>query len=899
MGISSAEQQQLRMELLSDHAIDLSNYVDGVITLGCDQGWQDALELQAERTISRLDPNGELSQGEYASRQRSIYRSTSRKRIVTPDNNWNLYGVHLNRQGNVVDELEFFGQRLHPSNRQTATNNNTIKFDASGVRSMLYLPPITKEYAAEILGDYGFKEDEQEWSPGKIWQYIYSKTEIPVFVEESALKALASTSGGQLAIGLNGINSACQKKRTDLLRVGLVKLAKGGRRMTVRFDYGEPSEKGAQRLSNLLRRNGADAGWWCYLPHWHKKTDDYMAAIIRGEKDPIGRQDYGRVVGERLRDPYTRLERQWDGITIHREFEGADIIRALERSRIVALRGATGTAKSKAILAAVEQLESQQEERLTVLGVYCRASLVHKGAYEFGVRDLSAQPGSAEREYGFHEERTLRDGLFCCPESIHKPTSHEETLWLWSYLLQNEPRSVVLILDEIAQTMVHLLLTGTEKMPLVRRDCIQSLERLIKNPSVQVIAAEASLGDLELQWLKDISGNSPYLIKSDWIRKKTVYIGHCNKKNIQFVTALIGQRLKQGQSVWCGFGTKSNVEEVQACFKDHYRTLVIHGDNSSSQEVSDFVSNTEAVGPLYQLVIYSPAVSSGISMAATTVGMSGFVQQYAVPPEDALQALNRCRDASLRVLLIQKSAVQALVGTQQTTPKAVNQAYFAASASGEQIHYIQALQACSVPSLEYAIALEARVNQEALDNEHVLRSRLIEDGYEILPVELLMGEQDVVPSTCKQRGTSREKKLTLRQVLLRDLLLDQLTLKQASSRLHEATRNGLIVDLRNDDPAQAHEWLIRLRVKELCNLESFTVDTPEFKSVVDELKKLETKEVREVRKLFGRVSVPGPDSKVHAGPVLTLLRHAGFKAERLKRTSSRSPYTYSISPVME
>ncbi|MEB3202797.1 MAG: DUF3854 domain-containing protein [Synechococcus sp.] len=899
MRIRSTAKQQLELELLSNHAIDLSNYVEGVITLGCDDGWQDALERQAERTISRLDGNGELSQAEYASRQRSIYRSTSRKRMATPDNNWNLYGVHLDRQGNVVDELEFFGQRLHPSNRPTATNSKTIKFDASGVRSMLYLPPITKEYAAELLSNYGFIEDEQDWSPGKIWQYIYSNTEIPIIVEESALKALASTSGGQLAIGLNGINSACQKKRTDLLRAGLVKLAKGGRRMTVRFDHGKPSEQEAQRLSRLLRRHGADAGWWCYLPHWHKKTDDYMAAIIRGEKDPLGRQDYGRVIGERVRQPYSRLERQWDGITIHREFEGSDIIKAFEKSRIVALRGATGTGKSKAILAAVEQLESQQDERLTILGLYCRASLVHKGAYEFGVRDLSAQLGSAEREYGFHEDRTMRDGLFCCPESIHKPTSHEETLWFWSYLLQKEPRNVVLILDEIAQTMVHLLLTGTDKMPLVRRDCIQSLERLITNRGVRVITAEASLGDLELQWLKDISGTPPYFIKSDWIRKKTVYVGHCNKKNIQFITALIGQRLKQGQPVWCGFGTKTTVDEVQTCFKDHYRTLVIHGDNSSSQEVSDFVSNTEAVGPLYELVIYSPAVSSGISMAATKVGMSGFVQQYAVPPEDALQALNRCRDASLRVLLIQKSAVQALVGTQQTTPKAVNQAYFAASASGEQIHYIQALQACSLPSLEYAIALEARVNQEALDNEHVLRSRLVEDGYEVLPLQLLMDEQDVAPSTRKQRGTSREQKLTLRQTLLRDLLLDQLTLKQASSRLHVATRNGLIVDLRNDDPAQAYEWLIRLRLKELCQLESFTVNTPEFKSVIDELKRLETKEVREVKKLFGRVSVPGPDSKIHAGPVLTLLQHAGFKAERLKKTSSRSPYTYSIRPVME
>jgi len=898
MRISNPAQQQLELELLSNHAIDLSNYVDGVITLGCDQGWQDALELQAERAIDKLDPNGELSQGEYASQQRSIYRSTSKKRIATPANNWNLYGVHLDREGNVIDELAFFGQRLHPSNRPTQPKKNLIKFDASGVRSSLYLPPITEDYAAELLSDYGFNADEKEWTLGQIWEWIFAHPEVSLWVEESALKALASTSGGQLAIGLNGINCGGQKDRSDLLCVGLAKLAKGGRRITVRFDNGESSEKEAQRLSRMLNYKGANAGWWCYLSHGHKKTDDYMAAIIRGECDPIIRQDYGRVVGEAEREPYSRLRGLWEGLTIHREFTGDDIVEAFTKNRIVALRGATGTAKSKAILAAVELLESKVGQKLSILGLYCRSSLVHKGAYEFGVRSLSAPLGSAEREFGYHEGRVMRDGLFCCPESIHKPNSREETLSHWSHQLLQQPRNVVLVLDELSQTMLHLLLTGTDHMPMVRRECIQSLERLIQNPCVRVIAAEASLGDLELTWLGALSQEPPFLIQSTLKRPKQIYIGSSNKTNISILRALMGRKLKRGEIVWCGFGINKLAQDIHTLFKEHYKSLLINGENSSSPEVSAFVSDVESIGPQYQLLLFSPAISSGLSMAKTTVGLSSFVQQYAVPPEDALQAINRCRDSQSRILLMQKTAAQALIGTKQTTFDAVQRAYLESATAGQAEYYVQALEACSRASLEYAIALEARANYEARNNEHVLRSRLVEDGYEIRDLaELRNGEEFTEKKSAGTRLKRSEKKATLRQILLRDLCANKQTLSQACARVKETTRNGLVVDLRKEDPSEAFEWLTRLCVDELSQLSVFNITTPECQSVINAMKGLNRKEAARVKRLFDRVDVLGPDDKAHMGPIKTLLWHAGYHAIKANRASANGLYNFQITPI--
>jgi len=58
------------------------------------------------------------------------------------------------------------------------------------------------------LDIYGFTADPETYEPIQAWEFVLSNPEVPIWVEESALKALAATSAGQLAVGLNGINSA-------------------------------------------------------------------------------------------------------------------------------------------------------------------------------------------------------------------------------------------------------------------------------------------------------------------------------------------------------------------------------------------------------------------------------------------------------------------------------------------------------------------------------------------------------------------------------------------------------------------------------------------------------------------------------------------------------------------
>ena len=59
--------------------------------------------------------------------------------------------------------------------------------------------------------------------------------------------------------------------------------------------------------------------------------------------------------------------------------------------------------------------------------------------------------------------------------------------------------------------------------------------------------------------------------------------------------------------------------EFSAPFTDEKNILQISAENSSSQAVSEFMGNTEEVGPAYDMVAMSPSVISGISMAQTSV----------------------------------------------------------------------------------------------------------------------------------------------------------------------------------------------------------------------------------------------------------------------------------------
>jgi hypothetical protein len=830
-GLRPHTTEQLRAELVVDHLINLDDYIRRAITLGADEGWREALNRKAREQIKEVKENLNLRPNEVAYEERSITRKTDYRFRETPPENWNIYSVGMTNKGVILTGLHFAGQRKHPSIR--TREKGEVRFDCTGTQVKVYLPPLTWEYALHLLDHHGFICTREEYTPEMAWQFIFSNPAVPIWVEESALKALSATSHGQLAVGINGINSAGQKTRSDRLRVPLQKLAKGGRRMIVRFDNGSHSEIAAQRLTGQLNRAGADANWFTWQNSDIAKTDDYFAAkgkaLVAGTFDRSTDQTDSFNPNEDEKGHYVRLKGGWRTTTIDREFESMDLVRAQKKSRVIALEGPTGTGKTKGSVGAIDLMEKAFGHKVIVIGLYHRASLVHKGATEFGVRDLSPPIGAFERERG-----ALRDGLFCCCESIKKD-SDEWDLLRWSHELEENPRPAVLFLDELTQAALHLLLDGTDVMPKVRREAIKAVERLIHNPEVTVIAAEAGIGDIELEWLQALSGVQPHVINTTFRRQSELFIGDATADNIDKLQQLCGQTIDQGQQVWLSMGEAESLKKFSAPFP---HSFLIHGENSKTPEVAELMSNTNAIAGQYSLIGYSPSVVSGISYEASTVGIAACVQQFAMGPQDAMQAVARARSAERRILLSPISVPNAKTGTGRTTAEQVSQARFTAIDPKMQELYRDHLKGVDPATVRYSVALEARINYEAVHNEHVLACRLKDQGYTLRPFDELVSDNAVVIPTAQRNKQKKQAELSRRTQLIHEVMTGQKTIDQASSEAHRETKEGTWVDLGAVDPSNAYEWLLRVRVHDLVAAGSFTVDSAEFRAMAAEVQSL-------------------------------------------------------------
>ncbi|WP_413440333.1 DUF3854 domain-containing protein [Synechococcus sp. MIT S1220] len=891
-GNKPSEIEQLRNELVLNHLIDPDDYVSGTFTLGADEGWRDALDRKAREKINAARENPDLRNNEVACRERSISRLKDRKFRSTPPENWNLYSVHITTKGVIKPGLQFAGQRKHPSIR--TGEKGEVRFDCTGCEVKVYLPPLIWEHAMRLLDHHGFICPREDYSPETAWKFIFSNPAVPIWVEESALKALSSTSHGQLAVGINGINSGGQKTRSDRLRVPLRMLAKGGRRMVVRFDNGSHSERAAQRLTGQLNRAGAYANWFTWTDPDIAKTDDYFAAkgkaLVAGTFDRSADQTDSFNLNEVEKGHYSRIKGDWRTTTIDREFEPMDIIQAQKQSRVIALEGPTGTGKTKASVGAIDLMEEAFGQKIIVLGLYHRASLVHKGAAEFGVRDLSSPLGTVDREQG-----KLRDGLFCCCESIKKDSGEWE-LCRWSNELKETPRPAVLFLDEVTQAALHLLLDGTDAMPKIRREAIKTLERLIRNPEVIVIAAEAGIGDIELEWLQALSGVEPQVINTTIRRRANLFYGAATADNIDKLQQLCGETIDQGQQIWISMGEKSALESFSAPFS---RSFLIHGDNSKSEEVAALMANTNSVAAQYPLVGYSPAVVSGISYEASTVGIATCVQQFAMGPQDAMQAVARARSAERRIILSPVSAPMAKIGTGRTSPEEVNRARFTAIDPTMQKLYGQHLSGVDPATVRYSVALEARTNYEALNNKHILRCRLIDQGYNLRSFDELISDNAVVIPKAQRDKQTKQAQLDRRTELLHEVMTGQKTIEQASSEADREAKHGTWVDLGAVDPRHAYHWLQQVRVHDLISAGSFTTDSPEFLAMAAEVQSLNKHEARELRDVLGgRIVIPGPDDDVKATFAKALLKVAGFttKGKRVKRAGELG-YRYEVTDL--
>lgn len=877
-------------ELLARHGIDPSIFHTDSLQVGPAEAYLKGLEAWANKR------NLATTHGQLASRANNW--SMVRQAEEQAEGGWSLFSVAVNQKGWPAPGQAFAGHRIHPSRR----TRRGLRFDVRGwhpINRGLMLPPFSLEGAIELMGNYGFNPDPDEFEPWQAWAFILENPEIKVFIEESALKAWSACSIGQLAVGINGINGWGQKGRSDRLHPFLKRLARNGRQIVVRFDRPESfksqSAIQARKLSLRLEREGSKGGgWWTWLPHAPAKTDDFLAALHRGTlpREELTQVDLF-VRTSSAQSNYRRLKQAWQGVEVSREFAPEDIFQAARNHRVVVLKGATGTAKSRAMVGALALLEADLRLKLLVLGLYHRSSLVHKGAGEFGVVNMSAPPGSVERQ-GLHESGTLRDGLFCCGEGAYK-LSPEKTLWQWYWELRQKPRPTLLVLDEISQVLANWTMGGTEALRKIRAKALEALEGLLQLPCVRVWAADALVGDIEMEWLQGVTEEAPWLISSTYTRQRDLYLGSPGRNAERMLLLQLNDVARAAGRFWLGHGTVAGLHRLMDALPPAAdgTELRVTGENDSREDprVARFMADAELEGPNYSRVGFSPAVSCGISMAKTPVDLTAVVQEYCWQAEDVVQALNRSRNSHRRILIAPKVVPDAAGITKETNPRCAAKALKECMESGSLEDYTALLNERH-PATRRAVAqLEARRNLECFSNDWCLRGLLKEEGYQIRDLGSL--ENDCKPAnqhtaTAKESSAPRTLEGVQRHRLaaLQRLASGTSTLEREQREAKRLGSGGTFLDLAEVDVSEAWTVAQELALDSLIRAGVVHRASPEIKAVWSALTSLDKIQAKRVaRALGGRADrIPGPMDQLDPRTIWPLVKALGFKPVKAGET---------------
>ena len=810
---------------------------------------------------------------------------------------WSFYSVGLSQHAKPCNREAYIGLRIHPSSRTACS----LKFNCAATSAFnkgLFLPPLSYDGALELLLPYGFFAARETYKPSDAWEFAIKTPCIPLWVEESTLKAMAACSIGQLAIGLNGISSGGVKDRSDLIKPGLKGLVKNRERVVVRFDgsnkQNSGSQKAARRLARQLRKSGAKrAHWFTWVPSGPKKTDDFVAALINGElagpKWDLHRAQLDIAVDDlkaRTNGDYSRLSRYRVDCHINEKFTAKDITFAVDCGhRVIALVGATGTNKTNATVEAVAAIEADLGRKMIVLGGYHRASLTGTGAQKFGVISMSAELGSAERS----GDSSTRDGLFCCGESAYKE-SGEQCLWSWAHDLNENPRPTVFVLDEISQVLPNWIGGGTERLGQTRAKVIEALEMLVANPQVVVVAADAFLGDIELDWLEGISGVQPWVVKSSYTWGNELFLGGTTPNEFKLLSAELLRIDNDGGNMWIGCGQCDLLAKIVYAMDGRRSQIIItaeaNSDELSSAENQRFIANVNEEAGKYDRVGFSPSISSGISYDAQQVTISAVVQAYAWGAADVVQALNRARRAQSRVLLAAEQVPDAMGILKEGNVERATKTFVSRMSYGPEANYVDLLKRVQPATRKAFTELDARQTREAMDNARVVRSFLNSEGYRIRPlVELGTKEANAdSPDSCTDTATPttvaelQDAVATAGQQALQRLLLGKTTLAQEHATAKHQSSGGTFVDLMLADVSQQWSIAQSLHLDGLVRANEIVAKGPEIMATWNALITLDRNGAYEVGRVMGMKGsrIPSRECKIDARKIWPLLRACGF-----------------------
>lgn len=619
--------------------------------------------------------------------------------------------------------------------------NRAIRLQAgdvshSGQREKL--DPI-KEATFLSLGDDILDKEDQGF-----WQWVRENPSIALLITEGAKKAGSLLSAGYAAIALPGIYSGYRQDRDSMGNVigmpclipQLEAFCQSGREVVFAFDQDKKPKtirnvwKAIERTGKLLGYQGCKVS----VARWdnsYKGIDDFIASQ--------GEDALDQVFSERISLDHFKIE-NFSAISPDLKINERYIPQSLEvptSAKIIGIKAPKGTGKTQWIAAKIAPALAKGDR---VLVLTHRVQLGLELSRRFGVNYRS--------ELAKSEDGSLL-GYCLCIDSLHGKANPRFNPSDWE--------NTTIIIDECEQVFWHLLNSPTcEKYRAKIIDSLRELFKIAVSTGGKIYLADADLGMNAIGYVQSQIGFpvETFILENTYksLFKRNLYLFDGNNPSslIQELEIAVssGQKIichTDGQKHKSSYGTRN----LEYYLKKKYPNLKILRIDSES--VSDrshpaygCMGNLDQILSLYDLVICSPVIETGISIDVNHFD-AVFAISHGVQTVDSFaQTLARVRSEIPRYIWVSEYSPNRIGNGSTDLNQLLAGEHFKAK---NTIRILQSVGLREIPEFtfledgdKYSPSLSlwgknaVKINLEAKNYRELLMRKLENEGYKIIPI---------------------------------------------------------------------------------------------------------------------------------------------------------------------
>jgi Domain of unknown function (DUF3854)/Origin of replication binding protein len=592
------------------------------------------------------------------------------------------------------------------------------------------------------------------------WQWVRD-CNIPVIICEGVKKAAALLSEGYAAIGIPGITSAYRVVKDRFGKVisrqlisdlaafadfrsnfqSLGKKVFQKRTFYICFDFETESKKIAavsnaiSQIGLLLQQKGANVHV-IQLPGVEKGVDDFLVAK-------------GAIAFEKLYSQSLDLEVYLGQIKPHHLLSIPPTIKVNQRylrdinfpnQGLVAVKSAKGTGKTTALQKVVQEAKIKNKPVLLITHrIQLGKFLCEKIGIRWGVNNSEWEIEEKTKQLTSSNGYFTPDSLGLCIDSLWKLNPEE-----W--------QGAIIILDEVEQSLWHLLNSNTCKQKRVKiLKVFQQLIATVIQTSGLVIAQDADLSDVSLEYLQALTGVkiNPWLLVNEWKPEKGWDITFYDSPNPTPLIQQLELDLRAGRKCYVTTDSRSGryscetiekyiKERLQKLLKLYPKTLLISSrtTNTPGHKAVSFVENINDKVFEYDAIFVTPSLGTGVSIDVRHFDKVYGIFQGVIPDSEARQALARIREDVPRVIWCAKRGI-GLIGSGSKNYRLLSEWY--QENQKENLALLSPLHKIDVDlplvydpiHLRTWAKLSARINSSVSLFRQSMKEGLIADGHQI------------------------------------------------------------------------------------------------------------------------------------------------------------------------